>query len=331
MELRLNKIIAFWLFPLLLLGIWQSRGIIFPFIIGVFLGFAIQTIALFVSYKTRINYYFNVLVIYLALIFIISLGIYLAINVFIEQLPSLWNKIFPYIKNFPIKEFKVDKDLQKFILNLGSSYLNSVFPLMQKIFNGLFYIIFILIVSLYTALSKNVSDKIALFFKEDKREEYIKIFLKIKRKISFWFFGQIILMIIVGLLTYIFMLVLKIPYASLIALTSGILEIIPILGPIISLLIASAITLVEKQEMIFLVIGSFILIQQVENHFLVPLIMKKATDINPLFVILGVLIGGQIGGILGIIIILPLMGILIEIFNFYFYNNKNYNPGSSNK
>jgi predicted PurR-regulated permease PerM len=102
-------------------------------------------------------------------------------------------------------------------------------------------------------------------------------------------------MIFIGLSTYIFLgLILKVKYALLISLIAGLLEAVPILGPIITLIIA------------FLIIF-------LENHFLVPLVMRKALALNPLLIILGILIGAKIGGILGIIIIIPILGSVIEI------------------
>jgi predicted PurR-regulated permease PerM len=121
-------------------------------------------------------------------------------------------------------------------------------------------------------------------------------------------------MIFIGLATYIFVgLILKVKYGILIGLIAGILEAVPILGPVITLIIASIIIFLENPAYILPTIIFFILLQQLENHFLVPLVMKKALALNPLFVILGILIGAKIGGILGIIIMIPILGSVIEV------------------
>jgi predicted PurR-regulated permease PerM len=73
------------------------------------------------------------------------------------------------------------------------------------------------------------------------------------------------------------------------------------------------IVFLENPPYIWPTIIFFILLQQLENHFLVPLVMKKALALNPLLVILGILIGAKIGGILGIIIIIPILGSIIEV------------------
>jgi predicted PurR-regulated permease PerM len=72
------------------------------------------------------------------------------------------------------------------------------------------------------------------------------------------------------------------------------------------------IVFLENPSYILPTIIFFILLQQLENHFLVPLVMRKAVALNPLLIILGILIGAKIGGILGIIIIIPILGSVIE-------------------
>jgi predicted PurR-regulated permease PerM len=121
-------------------------------------------------------------------------------------------------------------------------------------------------------------------------------------------------MIFVGFATYIFVgLILKVKYGLLISLIAGIFEAVPILGPIATLIFASMIVFLENPSYILPTIIFFILLQQLENHFLVPLVMRKALALNPLLIILGILIGAKIGGILGIIIIIPILGSVIEI------------------
>jgi predicted PurR-regulated permease PerM len=162
------------------------------------------------------------------------------------------------------------------------------------------------------SLSKNFPENLCSFLKF--KDENFKIWRIIRRKISFWFLGQIILMIFIGFTTYIFLgLVLKVKYSLLISLIAGILEAVPILGPIVALIFASMIVFLENTSYILPTIIFFILLQQLENHFLVPLVMKKALSLNPLLIILGILIGAKIGGILGIIIIIPILGSVIEV------------------
>jgi predicted PurR-regulated permease PerM len=308
MEKSLKKNIIFWLIPLILLSLWYLKEIIIPFLAGVIIGSAIQSLAFYLSYRLKINYYLAVSLIYLFSLFLVITTFYLTIKVLIEEIPSLLEKIQPYIslvKNLDIKAKWTD------ILSL-SDYLPNILRFLFNFFGSFLSLILIFVVSLYVSLAKNFPEDIFSFLRF--KEEYSKTWRIIRRKISFWFLGQIVLMISVGLSTYIYVgLVLKVRYALLISLIAGILEAVPILGPIITLIIASLIVFLENPSYILPTIIFFILLQQLENHFLVPLVMKKALALNSLLIILGILIGAKIGGILGIIIIIPILGSVIEV------------------
>jgi predicted PurR-regulated permease PerM len=304
----LRKNIIFWLIPLVFLLLWYFKAIIVPFLAGIIIGSAIQSLAFYLNYRLKINYYLSVFLIYFFSILLIMATFYLTIKVLIEEIPSLLEKIQPYIsliKNLNIKGKWPD------ILSL-SDYLPNILRFLFNFIGGFLSLIFIFIISLYVSLAKNFPEGIFSLFKS--KEEYFKIWRRIRRKISFWFLGQIVLMIFIGLATYIFVgLILKVKYGILIGLIAGILEAVPILGPVITLIIASIIIFLENPAYILPTIIFFILLQQLENHFLVPLVMKKALALNPLFVILGILIGAKIGGILGIIIMIPILGSVIEV------------------
>jgi predicted PurR-regulated permease PerM len=307
MKESLKKNIIFWLIPFILLSLWYLKEIIIPFLAGVIIGSAIQSLAFYLSYRVKINYYLAVSLIYLFSIFLITATFYLTIKVLIEEIPSLLEKIQPYIslvKNLDIKAKWAD------ILSL-SDYLPNILRLLSNFFGGFLSLILIFVISLYVSLAKNFPEDIFYFFKFN--EEHTKTWRRIRRKISFWFLGQIILMIFIGLATYIFLsLILKVKYGLLISLIAGLLEAVPILGPIVTLIFASMIVFLENPSYILPTIIFFILLQQLENHFLVPLVMRKALTLNPLLIILGILIGAKIGSILGIIIIIPILGSVIE-------------------
>jgi predicted PurR-regulated permease PerM len=308
MEESLKKNIIFWLIPVLFLALWYFKEIIIPFLAGVIIGSATQSLAFYLNYRLKINYYFAVSLIYFLSIFLILALLYLTIKVLIEEIPSLLEKIPPYISlvnNLDIKAKWAD------ILYLRD-YFPNIFRLLSNFFGGFLSLILIFVVSLYVGLIKNFPEDIFSFLKF--KEEDFRIWRIVRRKISFWFLGQIVLMIFIGFATYIFLgLILKVKYSLLISLIAGIFEAVPILGPIVAFIFASTIIFLENPSYILPTIIFFILLQQLENHFLVPLVMKKALSLNPLLIILGILIGAKIGGILGIIIIIPILGSVIEI------------------
>jgi predicted PurR-regulated permease PerM len=136
-----------------------------------------------------------------------------------------------------------------------------------------------------------------------------------------WLRGQLIL----GVATFVGLEVLAIvidpvfgDFAVLLAILAGVLELVPIIGPIIS---AIPMILIGATVGIEGAVAAFLLslaIQQVENNVLVPQIQGGATDLHPAIVIAGIVIGGSIGGILGAILALPLSAAFRDVIRYLF-------------
>ena len=118
--------------------------------------------------------------------------------------------------------------------------------------------------------------------------------------------GQLLLMLIIGLTTYIFLSLLGIPYALPLAVLAGLLEILPNLGPTIasipSILIAF---LLVNPTMGGFVALFYVVVQQIENNILVPRIMKAAVNVEPLTAIIVILMGVRLAGVAGALLSIP--------------------------
>lgn len=98
------------------------------------------------------------------------------------------------------------------------------------------------------------------------------------------------------------------------ALISGIMEFVPYIGPILALIPALIIGLGISWEATMAILVLYIIVQQLENNFLVPFIMSRNLDISPLFVFIVMLFGATLGGILGIILSVPIAGIIKVVY-----------------
>jgi predicted PurR-regulated permease PerM len=120
-------------------------------------------------------------------------------------------------------------------------------------------------------------------------------------------------MFIIGLATYIGLMLLGIDYALSLALIAGLLEIVPVLGPLIAavpaLIVASAISPWATVTVVIL----YALIQQAENNLIVPKVMGRAVGFSPLVILIILLVGGKLLGVLGALLAIPitLMGFII--------------------
>jgi predicted PurR-regulated permease PerM len=137
----------------------------------------------------------------------------------------------------------------------------------------------------------------------------------ITHKMGSWLRGQLLLMLVVGVLVAIGMAILGVPYALLLGVWAGITEFFPAIGPILGGLpgvILAFTTLGLVKGIIALVI--YIVIQQLENHILVPRIMGKALGLSPVVIILSLLIGGQLLGFIGLIVAIPIAAVVSVIW-----------------
>jgi predicted PurR-regulated permease PerM len=98
---------------------------------------------------------------------------------------------------------------------------------------------------------------------------------------------------------------MHVDFALVLAIMSGVLELLPIIGPIIAGAAAALIALTISPLLALFVVVWYIAVQQTESHVLVPQIMKKSLGLNPITVILAILIGGKILGVIGIVIAVP--------------------------
>ena len=121
-----------------------------------------------------------------------------------------------------------------------------------------------------------------------------------------WLWGQLILMLAIGLVTYVGLILLGVRYALPLAVFAGLLEIVPILGPTISTVPAFIVTASQNMFSGLTVIALYFIIQQIENQVLVPVVMRRAVGLNPIVTLTALIIGGKLGGILGLLLAIPI-------------------------
>jgi predicted PurR-regulated permease PerM len=127
----------------------------------------------------------------------------------------------------------------------------------------------------------------------------------IESRLGRWFRGQVLLMGAVGLMCGVAYVVLGVPSALLLALIAALCEAIPLVGPILGAIPAVLAALTVSPELALAVGVACWIIQLVENHVLVPVVMRNSIGLSPLIVILSLLVGGAAGGLLGAVVAVP--------------------------
>ena len=147
----------------------------------------------------------------------------------------------------------------------------------------------------------------------------------VRRVFGSWIRGQLILGLIVGVGTFLGLLVLGAlvdpvfsRYAVLLAVIAGVLELLPVIGPIISAVPAVLLGATAGLPGIVAALLLYLAVQQLENNLLVPKIQGDATDLHPAVVIFSLILGGAIAGLLGAILALPIAATLRDIYVYAF-------------
>lgn len=137
--------------------------------------------------------------------------------------------------------------------------------------------------------------------------------------ISGYIRGQIVISIIMGILVFSGMYLLGVDYPLVLGLLATLTETIPIVGPIIGAIPAILLAYIAAPALAVKVIIFYILIQQIENHLIVPNIMGHTIDLHPILVVVSLLIGGHIYGVVGMMLAVPVTALLRVIIRHLWY------------
>ena len=179
-----------------------------------------------------------------------------------------------------------------------------------RVAGGLVDLVFVFVLGIYLLASGPAVRRWVLeLVPADRRADASRVEEEARRVFGSYVRGQLILGLIVGTLSAIAYLVLGVPYAVFLGVLAGILELVPIVGPLIAGAAAALVALTQPFPLVLWVILAAVAIQQIENNLLVPRISGEAVGLHPLAALLAVLIGVELAGLPGAIFAVPLTGI----------------------
>ncbi len=138
-----------------------------------------------------------------------------------------------------------------------------------------------------------------------RRARAERLFDSAKRRLGLWLRGQVLLGVVIGALSYLGLVILHVKFALVLALLAGVTELIPVIGPFIGAVPAILVAASDHPLLGLWVAVLYVVIQQLENHLLVPRIMAEATGLNPIVVIVAILAAGTLAGIVGVLLAVP--------------------------
>lgn len=305
---------------LFLLGLWflyYIRGII----IALFIAFLLMTmmdplVGLFEELKIKRG--ISVLISYILVIAFFGGVIALIIPPLIQQTTNFIGAFPGYLSKLGIKSSELGS-ISAGLLNQIGGVVNFTF----SVFSNVISVVSILVFAFYMLLGHpGFKSQLTNLLGNELGENIGRLVCLVEDKLGRWSRGELLLMLAVALGNYIGYLILRIPYALPLAVLTGIFEIIPTLGPIISAVPAVLIGFgISPLTGIGVVAVSF-LVNQLENYVLVPKIMQRSAGVSPLVVLISIAIGAKLAGVTGAIIAVPLVVTLQAVIKEYWGKEK---------
>ncbi|HTL39805.1 MAG TPA: AI-2E family transporter [Methylomirabilota bacterium] len=300
-------ILLLWLF-------WLVRDVLLILLVSIIISSAMDPLADFL-YKHKIPRGLSVLMVYIVVLGLIALVGFLLAPTIGAQFTEIRNadvfqsfisKIGVYRESLSHSTIgtSINNSLKEFTNNFGAT----IFQTTKGVLTGIISTITILVISFYLTAEESGMKNFIKHLAPFKHQAYVfKLVNQIQRKMGAWVLGQFILSAVIFGLVFIGLTVLKVKYALVLALIAGIFEIVPIIGPFISGVIACFFAFIQSPALAIAVLIMWVIAQQLESNIIVPIVMSKSVGLNPVLVILGILIGTTLGGIIGALLAVPIM------------------------
>ncbi len=316
---------VFWVLGIGILAVllYMVRDIVCVLIFAIIISSALEPLLEYAQSRkiprllTLVVVYFLFFVFFAALIYIL--------------LPLLLDQLVDFSQNYSTYFGKIEEAIGtiKFLPDLSGNIhellsqltgqipsFTSLISYASSIFGGFVSFIVVLVVSFYLSVSRGALDDFLKSILPPRFEIYTHgLWIRAQKKMGRWLQAQILLSFIMALIIGIGLWILGVKYAFLIAVVVGVLEIVPYVGPIVAGGLATLLALSQSPVLGLWTLIFFVVVQQLEGHILIPLFIKKLVGLNPVAVILALLVGAKLGGILGMLLAVPIAAVVDEFFD----------------
>ena len=273
-----------------------------------------------------------VAILLLFLVVICLVGLFLGIalppvasdlNQFAHELPTRGPELLSRAQRLPIVNHLDLSSLSAKLQDIASS---SATYLLLSIKNGAGKLVDVLtgvILTVYFMLEgEAVYAWFLSFFPADRRERLDRALSRAEVRMGKWLLGQGSLMLILGLVSTIAFLALKVRYAYALGVLMGVFNLIPIVGALISVSIALIVAAIDSWGRALGVLIVYLVYAQVENSVLTPRIMKSSVGLSGLSVLIALLLGASLAGVVGALVSVPTAVLVGELLDEYLVKPK---------
>ena len=207
-------------------------------------------------------------------------------------------------------------ELVSWLNRYGGEAATRFFSVAASILGILAIFVVVPVVAIYILIDKDAMHATLIsVIPAQSRPKFLKILQEINSVVGGFIRGQLLVAIIVGILITIMLTLLHVRYALLIGVVAGLLEVIPYLGAFVGAAPAVIISLVTNGPgNAALVVLGFVVINQLEGHLISPFVVGESVGLAPLAIVLALLTGGELFGLPGLIVAVPVAGIIKVLF-----------------
>ena len=317
--------------------LYRFYQVLFILLIGVLLGTAIRPVVNWLQNR-GLPPTAGLILIYFLLLLLLAGFILLIFPVIIEQGTAIFAEVPVYLQNIRVgmanHSNKIISGLSEFIPAMTPELglmqqtdqqllasAGQAFGYVSSAAVGIFIIAAIMVIAFHWTLEgQRTIQSFMQLFSIDQRESIGEMISAMEVKVGYYIVGQGVLCLIIGVMALIAYLLIGLPNALLLAVAAGVLEAVPMIGPLLGAIPAAVIALsVSPGKMIWVIVATLV-IQQIENSLLVPRIMRKAVGINPFVSLLSIFAFSSMFGIAGALMAIPMAAIIQLLFDRFLFN-----------
>lgn len=328
MDERLHRVEVNWstlwkiaAFAGVLLVLYLARGVVGAFLVAAVVALALDPLVSFLE-RRRIPRLLGALIVFLVGIAVLVAVGYSVFPILVTELGNLvthLNDVLSTLFGVGLPEAAlrdVSGSLER-ALSIISTADVSLTGAIGAVFGRIVLVVATVVLSFYlTVEERGVERLLQVVLPEVYERPVLALFGRFKGRIRKWFGAQLALSLAVGALVALGMWLLGVRYFLAIGLVAAVMEVVPVIGPIVTGALAFLLAISDSAALGIYAIVFFVLVQQFENHVLAPLIMGKSMKVHPVIVVLSVLAGARVAGFVGIVLGVPIAVLAQEIFNY---------------
>jgi len=228
----------------------------------------------------------------------------------LERFQQWVTEKFPFINAGNFQDFDISGKINAFIGDFVSGSVSFLFNVAGMISS---FFIVLVITFLLLKDSRKLNKALISLIPNRYFEPGLTLFYQIQQQLSNYIRGQLTDALIIGILSIIGLWILHIKYFVFIGLLAGLANLIPYIGPVVGAVPAMVISIINNpgRPIILLYIAvMFAIVQMIDNSVVSPMVMSRSVNIHPITVIVIIIIGGNLMGVFGMLIAVPVAGIL---------------------